>query len=496
MSGDSNAWYVGETASILLYFLFNNSVVVPDNLTVETVPGSALQGVNSVSIGSSTVYIVEVKLDSPGYVILSVRASYAGFTDTRFTMVRFVPEPLNTTLAENYFEDLSQTLDEHYSSIMARLDEISLRLSNLSSQVNESLYLLFDLQGRTALIYDVDREILQAINTSTLELEDNQYEILGQLLAINTSMGYVLANLTQLNAKISSILNNTILIETDLGTIQATLDQVNATLTAVANGVAIINTSVGQIMVAINTSSRDIVDLLSLISRNVTGIKATLEELDPVITNINETTVTILTRIGEIKAEVSLIANKTTDILGTLVAVENNTALIKTSLGEVKVNLTLLLGETESIEATLAPINSNVTNLSITVDSALKRSTDINASIDDLSGGVLRLQTNLGYVMANLTALNASVLEANDRLILLNTTLGQIALDIDNLNSLLQNIVNNITGQSLGIEPQASSNYRDSPGRGGVLLLTGLAAVVIGGVGQAMRKRPYYDFEG
>jgi uncharacterized phage infection (PIP) family protein YhgE len=143
---------------------------------------------------------------------------------------------------------------------------------------------------------------------------------------------YIRAKLSDLEPVITSISDNVVTILTRIGEVQANLSYIqsliessrDATISAIQNGVA-------------------------EIKFNVTGevgtIRARLDALNPVITNINDNVATILTEFGTVKANLTVIKE----------LIEDSRDKTLSRMGEVEDTVKAIKEDTKNIRDNLAP---------------------------------------------------------------------------------------------------------------------------------------------
>ncbi|MCC6041302.1 MAG: hypothetical protein LM557_03910 [Desulfurococcaceae archaeon] len=222
-----------------------------------------------------------------------------------------------------------RVIDYAVITVRSVFDEILLRLDNIDGKLDGVIDVTSSIEGAVANLRDL---IESSRNAVISEIQSGVALIRADISSVNDTVVYIRAKLSDLEPVITSINDNVVTILTRIGEVQANLSYIqsliessrDATISAIQNGVA-------------------------EIKFNVTGevgtIRARLDALSPVITNINDNVVTVITEIGVVKANLTaikeLIENSRSTILS---SINDNVATILTEFGTVKANLTVIKG--------------------------------------------------------------------------------------------------------------------------------------------------------
>lgn len=177
------------------------------------------------------------------------------------------------------------------------------------------------------------------------------------LAIIQTDLGLIKTNFTQINAEINLIQDDMVVVKTDIGEMRADLNLIqslvesfNTSLVEIRGGIATLQTEIGQIqanLTFVNANVVKVEDDVAIIRTDVGQIKVDLDYARSVIENGSRTLikiegdiVTLKTAIGEIKGAVS--------------SVRDGVAMIETDLGQIKVNLPNFAGGTDSAQGSMA----------------------------------------------------------------------------------------------------------------------------------------------
>ena len=147
-------------------------------------------------------------------------------------------------------------------------------------------------------------------------------------------IGYIRANLTTINAKLSSIQGDTALIITDLGIVKGNLTSIGAKLTSIQGSLVTIQTSLGTI------------------TTNLNNINATISEL--VVDSKGEILAKIDTALGPVTAKLNTIGADVTTVKGDTASVRTTLGDVETSLGSIQGIATTTLYATSALSAIAA----------------------------------------------------------------------------------------------------------------------------------------------
>lgn len=215
-----------------------------------------------------------------------------------------------------------------YAAITVRsvFDEILLRLDNIDGKLDGVIDVTSSIEGAVANLRDLIESSRKAVIS---EIQSGVALIRADISSVNDTVVYIRAKLSDLEPVITSINDNVVTILTRIGEIRANLSYIqsliessrDATISAIQNGVA-------------------------EIKFNVTGevgtIRARLDALNPVITDINNNVVTVITEIGVVKANLTVIKELIENSRSTILSINDNVATILTEFGTIKANLTVI----------------------------------------------------------------------------------------------------------------------------------------------------------
>ncbi len=215
-----------------------------------------------------------------------------------------------------------------YAGITVRsvFDEILLRLDNIDGKLDGVIDVTSSIEGAVASLRDL---IESPRNAVISEIQSGVALIRADISSVNDTVVYIRAKLSDLEPVITSINDNVVTILTRIGEIRANLSYIqriiessrDATISAIQNGVA-------------------------EIKFNVTGevgtIRARLDALNPVITDINNNVVTVITEIGVVKANLTVIKELIENSRSTILSINDTVAIILTEFGTIKANLTVI----------------------------------------------------------------------------------------------------------------------------------------------------------
>ncbi|MCE4625987.1 MAG: C25 family cysteine peptidase [Desulfurococcales archaeon] len=489
--GGDLQWEPGRTADIIVYFTYNNTVVEPQ-LSINATPPESLTGVETLEVGGSKLYIAHVKLEEPGNVILGVHAEYENTTTEEYALIRFTHQPVNKTVALSYYTGLYEAINTLTSNITATASSISEVLRQLQNRVNTSIHILLEIQGDTSQILDLSNMSLTQVNTSYLDIRENQYRIIGNILLINSSkIGPIIAELNKIADTIESVNKTVINISTVLGAIICKLDNIQASIVRVGNGTITLNTSIGELMILVEHKHDIINNSLKYIKENNSIIMSDISMLSPVIAAVRGRVAIIQTSLGNITSNVNYIKELINESNSIVLNVTNNTMLITTAVGNIAVNSSLLKLKIINIYNNTVILDTNIGELRINIDKILGELTHINATMLDLKNKVLSMHTRIGIIQASLLQLNASIYQVTDNTIILQTSLGKIRLKLNRTSELISilnslksaqqtqktPITSNETLPAMNSTSTGQTEKTESTGRRGLLMI--FAAIVV-----------------
>jgi len=219
-----------------------------------------------------------------------------------------------------------RVIDYAVITVRSVFDEILLRLDNIDGKLDGVIDVTSSIEGAVADLRDL---IESSRNAVISEIQSGVALIRADISSVNDTVVYIRAKLSDLEPVITSISDNVVTILTRIGEVQANLSYIqsliessrDATISAIQNGVA-------------------------EIKFNVTGevgtIRARLDALNPVITDINNNVVTVITEIGVVKANLTVIKELIENSRSTILSINDNVATILTEFGTIKANLTVI----------------------------------------------------------------------------------------------------------------------------------------------------------
>jgi len=128
---------------------------------------------------------------------------------------------------------------------------------------------------------------------------------------INTKSGQIVADIADLDAKITSIDGAIVTLSTTLGEVQTTVDALNmdtlgAQITSIASDVATIKTNLGTVSTNVNSLNAKVTD----ISDDIATVQTTLGTLQGTVTSIEGDVATIDTSVGSLQADITDVQGK------------------------------------------------------------------------------------------------------------------------------------------------------------------------------------------
>lgn len=158
--------------------------------------------------------------------------------------------------------------------------------------------------------------------------------------------------------------------------VSPTLDGFNATLTALSGGLATIQTTIGQISANISQINGQIANVegriatintdIGQIKTDISTINGKLAQIDTVITtlsDLNGKIVTMGTNIATIQTDVGTIKITLDSINTQIVAVGTNTVEIKTALGDIQGTITSIQGKTVDIQTSIGKVTTTADSI-------------------------------------------------------------------------------------------------------------------------------------
>jgi len=330
----------------------------------------------------------------------------------------------------------------------------------------------------------------------------------GNITTIQTNIGVIMVDLSQISANLTSIEGTLATIQTSIGQLQADVNFINATLLSVQGTLVTIQTDIGSIVEnisAINGRLTAIEGDIATIQTDIGTIQVDIADINAHLTSIDGTLVTIQTDIGSIQ-------ENCTAVNARLTALEGRLATIESDVGTIMVNVSQIDARLTSIEGRLATIETDIGIIVVNI-------TAIKAQIVAIDGTLATIQTDIGACKANLTAIRAELVSVNMTVGTLSTTVGTLTVSLSALNVTVTRIDHNVatiltnmgtlTGRVTSLEGNVATIQTDigtlkanvsalqkqtgETGGNNALVLGALGAGVIaalGGVVLLLRKKP------
>lgn len=328
------------------------------------------------------------------------------------------------------------------------------------------------------------------------------------ITTIQTSIGLIMVNLSQISANLTSIEGTLATIQTSIGTLQADVSFINATLLSVQGTLVTIQTDIGSIVEnisAINGRLTAIEGDIATIQTDIGDIQVNIADINAHLISIDGTMATIQTDIGNIQENCSAVNTR-------LTAIEGRLATIESDVGTIMVNVSQINARLASIEGRLATIETDIGTIVVNI-------TAIKAQIVAIDGTLATIQTDIGACKANLTAIRAELVSVNMTVGTLSTTVGTLTVSLSALNITVTRIDHNVatiltnmgtlTGRVTSLEGNVATIQTDigtikanvtavqklagETGGNNALVLGALGAGVIaalGGVVLLLRRKP------
>ncbi len=374
--------------------------VVSDPTVGNNVPGFAF-GLENFTLGTvilsgdggALVNLTEVlgRLDA----IESQLGSIAVAINTGFETVLASLEDISGTLVE--VRDGVVTIQSQIGEVQASIDD----LADLISQAETNI---------TLTVTEEANRVIGVIETSTLTLQGDHNDILavlegmgailaaiqGDVAEIKTTAGTILVSVEDLQTLIGdqtdiileAIDDQTVVLQGDLGQIKASLDALQPVITEVAEGVATMQTTLGEVKTGVD-------DLLE-IGAEVSGV---------VVEN-NQLLATITTSVGNIQADVTTLK----DLIESGVQVQLDQVL--SDLQAIAEQNSQLADQANEIAQTLAAVQSQtdkITDIQSTLASVAGDVADVKQSTGDLSSKLDDVSTTLGSVESKVDSISDAV---------------------------------------------------------------------------------------
>jgi predicted nucleic acid-binding Zn-ribbon protein len=185
-------------------------------------------------------------------------------------------------------------------------------------------------------IYDLgDGNIAKGISLKSFLISDKLtswdsklISIENKIATIQTDIGIIKVNISNINASLISISGRIATIQTDIGIIKSDIGTINGKISYINKTLVAINTDLGMIetdLININAKLKRIIEEIAEIQTDIGIINVTLNDINAKIAHIEEDIATIQTDIGTIR--------------GKIIRMEGNVMYIQTDLGEVKITI-------------------------------------------------------------------------------------------------------------------------------------------------------------
>jgi len=363
-----------------------------------------------------------------------------------------------------------------------------------------------DVDSFTAVIYNPDMGVLNltAVRVATglycmnytipLNAGFGDYAfvataVYGSHWGVGLTGGQISQTLTGFNAQLIGIEANIATIQTDLGVIQMNLSQMNLELVSLNGRVAVLETDVGSIRVDLATIAANVTSIngsvaaiqtdLGLLMVNVSAIDAHLISIDSDLISIDGQLDLINGALATVQISLGIMQVDITSIQVSLVEINGTLATMETSLGRVDVNVTAVNAHLVSIDGTLATVQTSLGTVQTSLD-------DIDARIISLQGTVARINTTCGALTVSLAALDLKVVQVQGSLVTIQTTLGTMDGQIIALQGTTATIQTDLGTVSADVkEAQNNSNNNSTTI---IVLLILILVVLIGMYFWKLRK--------
>ncbi|MDD1769476.1 MAG: hypothetical protein LUO79_00145, partial [Methanomassiliicoccales archaeon] len=383
--------------------------------------------------GNTATTVFEVTDDTPVIVTLDVGSMHFAGEVVDFwmlTSVRGIPIDVTILSLDLYGPDGS--VQDLTGDVTVMTDGLCRIRFTLPSDADAGEYTLFaqvqfgetefGSQIRTFLVSDT----LTGWNARLIAIE-------GNISLIQTSVGLIQVDISNINATLVSIEDDIATIETDIGTITATLDTINATLVSIQSDIATIQTDIGTIQVNITEINAILVTIqgdIATIQTDIGTIQVDVSDIDATLVSIEDDIATIQTDIGTISVTLD-------DIDATLITIQGDVAYINTTVGELLVNCDEINAEVSEIQDTLVTIQTDIGTILVNISV-------IDGRLLAIENGIAVIQTDIGMILANCSAINAKLVSISGTLALVNTTVGEILVNVTDIQARVVTINNTV----------------------------------------------------
>jgi|GEM_PF-4691255 len=269
----------------------------------------------------------------------------------------------------------------------------------------------------------------------------------GSIATIQTDVGAIQLNLSNINISLVSINGSMAVLQTDVGAIQADLATIGANLTSMNGSMVTIQTQLGNLTV------------------NISAINAHLISIDGNMT-------TIQTDLGSMQTNIS-------SIQASLVGISGNMATVESTLGRVDLNVTAINAHLASIDGTMAMVQTSLGEMEIYLN-------DIDARIISMHGTVAQINTTCGALTVSMAALDVKVVAMQGSLVTIQTTLGTMdgqIIAIQGSTATIETQLGTITADVKDVANNTNNNHTTI-----IVLLILILVVLIGMYFWKLRK--------
>ncbi|MCE4604315.1 MAG: methyl-accepting chemotaxis protein [Aeropyrum sp.] len=342
---------------------------------------------------------------------------------------------------ESKVDSLTVAVNDGFATILLRLDEIDATLMGIEDGVVTLQTQVGELQ---ASVEDLAILIQQTGEAITLQITEEANRVIGE------------------------IQNGVITLQGEHAEILDFLDSINATLVSVADGVAELQTTAGTILVSVQDLQTLIGDQTDIILDAINNqtvvlqgdlgqIKASLDALQPVITEVAEGVATMQTTLGEVKTGVDDLLEIGAEVSG--VVAENNQLLatITTSVGNIQADVTTLKDLIESgVQVKLDQVLSDLQAIAEQNSQLAGQANEIAqtlAAVQSQTDKITDIQSTLASVAGDVADVKQSTGDLSSKLDDVSTTLGSVESKVDSISDAVGTIQEDLAQ----VQDQASS---------------------------------------
>ncbi len=160
-------------------------------------------------------------------------------------------------------------------------------------------------------------------------------------------------------------------------------------------------------------------------------------------------------------------------LVATITQIQGDIATIKTDVGTIRVSLSAINAHLTSIDGNVATIQTDIGTLKTDVST-------INAKVTDISNGVATIKTDVGTVKADLAALDPKITSISNGVATLQTSVGTVQADV----SAIRPMVTRIDGNVATVQTDVGTL------KGTVSSISGDVATIKTGVGDLQARLP------